>query len=272
MDAYIEYVVIDNLSIDFLLVLLARKSLRLKVNKFAVFFSACIGTFFAVLIPLFDLSRGFLYVVRILLAALMVITSGNFRSFREYFTCYNLFLFFTFVFGGAVTAVFYAAGLSFDPLELDYDVGFPLGVIIASALVVYYVSSRIISRIYRRRDVVPLLRKCEIFFGGEVFRLTGFIDSGNRLFYYKTGMPIILCSPKTCEKIRSQGLLIGKKRDVVTVQTVVGKSVIQVYETEKIKIYNGDVANTIYNVMIGFSSRDFSDDGEYDLILNPSLI
>ena len=271
MEVYIEYVIIDNLVIDFLLLKLARKSVRIENKNLPIFLSACLGSAIAVLLPLFNLSNGFLYVVKIILGALLALLSGKFRTIREYVLCFHVFLFFTFLFGGATAAVFYFFGKDFNALDFTYNAEISLGVILAIAFSVFFLSERIIMKIYRKREIAPFIRKCEIEANGEKIQLCGLVDSGNRLYHKKTGAPIILCSPKIAENMRNKGMLLGKDGEVMVFSTVSGKSAMQIYKLEKIEIYNGQHPNTIYNVMIGFSQKDFSDDGEYDLILNSSM-
>ncbi|MBR1867202.1 MAG: sigma-E processing peptidase SpoIIGA [Clostridia bacterium] len=271
MEVYIEYAIIDNLAIDFLLLKLARKSLKLENKNLPIFFAACIGAAIAVVLPLFNLSNGFLYVVKIITGALLALLSGRFRTVREYVLCFHAFLFFTFLFGGATAAVFYFIGKDFNALDFSYNAEISLGAVLAIAFSVFWISERIIVKIYRKREISPFLRKCTIEANGEKIELSGFIDSGNRLFHKRTGAPIILCSPKIAEDMRNKGMLLGSDGEVMIFSTVGGKSAMQIYKLDKIQIYNGQSPNTIYNVMIGFSPKEFSDGGEYDLILNSSM-
>lgn len=271
MKVYIEYVVLDNFVIDYLLILLARKSLRLERGKFFLFLSAAVGTTAAVVLPLFQLSAGASYIVKILLGGLIVLISGKFNTFREYFVCYNLFLFYTFCFCGAVMAAFCFFGIDYSAKDFLYEADISVGFILLVAVSAYIALSKVIKAIYKKRDYGGYVINCEVFIGGVKFPMKGFMDSGNRLFSKKDGMPVILCSPAAARKMRNAGVFAGKRGEIFIFSTAAGKNIMQVYKTDKLQIYNGDKVNTIYNVMIGLSPENFSGEGEYELILSPAL-
>ena len=272
MEVYIEYVVIDNLVVDYLLITITRKTLKLEVSKFFALFSSLVGTVAAVCLPVLKMNKGFTFLSKIILAALIVLLSGKFRSAREYIRSYYLFLLYTFLFGGVVYGVFYLVGIDFSAIDFTYNADFSLGVILFIAYAVYFALKRFTAYLYRKRDARPYLRKCVLSIGGKEMTLTGFIDSGNRLYCDKTGYPVILCSPKTAGKLRAERALDGVKSEIMSFYTASGKSYMKIYKLDSLLIYNGERANRIYNVKMGLSSSDFHADGEYDLILSPALI
>lgn len=272
MNVYIEYVIIDNLVIDCLLLTITQKSLKLKVSRLLVFLSALFGTAAACLLPLFNLTKGFTYVIKILIALLMSLLACQYKGVKEFIRAFYLFLFYTFLFGGATMAVFYFCGIDFNAVDFTYNAEFSLGIILLIATGVYFGAYKTIAFLYRKRDLYPFLRKCVIYINGEAIAIDGFIDSGNRLFCHKTGFPIVLCSPSFGKKLLSRGSFIGVKSEFMSFYTVAGKSKIKIYDLDKIEIYNGKEVNTIYNVKIGLAQNDFKNKGEYDLILNPALV
>lgn len=272
MEVYIEYVVIDNLVVDYLLLLITRKTLRLRVSKFSVVFSALVGTVVAVCLPTFKMNKGFTYTVKIILGAIIVLFSGEFNSVKEYIRAYYLFIFYTFLFGGCVFGVFYFLNIDFNAVEFCYNAEFSLGAILFTAYILYLSAYKLVGYIYRKREALPYIRKCVISFKGKEFALNGFIDSGNRLFSNRTGFPIILCSSKIGKKLLHEGLFDGVKSETIGFYTATGKSYLKIYNLESLKIYNGDKPNKIYNVKMGVSPTDFVSDGEYDLLLSPALI
>ena len=272
MNVYIEYVIIDNLVIDCLLLTATQKTLKLKINRLLLFLSAVLGTAAACVLPLFNLSNGFMYVIKIFVALLMNLLACQYKNIKEFIRSFYLFLFYTFLFGGAAMAVFYFLGIDFSAVEFTYNAEFSLGIILLIATLVYMGVYKTVSFIYRKRDVYPFVRKCVMYINGEAITLNGFIDSGNRLFCHKTGFPIILCSPSLGKKLLSRGTFLGVKSEFMSFYTVSGKSVIKIYDLDKLEIYNGTDVNTIFNVKIGLAQEDFKVEGEYDLILNPALV
>lgn len=270
MVVYLEFVFLDNFIIDLLLITLARKSLNLQVEKKYTILSALVGSLVAIVYPLLDLGLALGVTLKMPIAIVIVLCSGKFNSFRQFVYCFYLFLFFTFLFGGAVTAVFWGLGLSFDPLTYANLVEIPIGAIIGLSVVLYLLIKKMITVIYKRKMISSFTYKCQFEIDGKEFEFSGFLDSGNTLTYRETGSPVVICSKKASEKIKKSGAFEKTKKDVLSIYTVSGKSIISVYKTTKFLIYNGLIPNILYNVMIGVSSAELSL-GEYDLLLGPAL-
>ena len=61
MVVYVEYVIIDNMAIDYLLISLSRKTLKLKPNFLLALLSAVVGTVAAFVIPTLSINKGALF-------------------------------------------------------------------------------------------------------------------------------------------------------------------------------------------------------------------
>ena len=171
-----------------------------------------------------------------------------------------------------IVGLFYLAGVDFTVyFSVNYNSFMPVGI---SVLLVYLFTKLtlyLIANLLKSRDIKPFIRKCIIVISGKKFKVNGYIDSGNRLFDSKSGLPIIVASKTLFNKLNSgeiKLLLNGKLR----VNTVNGESVMNVYKIDKLLIYNGEIANIINNVLITVSEFDFENGEEYEVLLNPSLI
>ena len=270
MVVYLEFVFLDNFIIDLLLITLARKSLNLQVKKKFIVLSALVGALVAIVYPLLNLGVALGFALKMPIAIVIVLCSGKFSSFKQFIYCFYLFLFFTFLFGGAITAVFWGLGLSFDPLTYANLTEIPIGIIIVIAIVLYLLIKKTVKVIYRKKTISAFTYRCQLEIDGKAFEFSGFLDSGNSLIYRETGSPVVVCSKKASEKIKKTGAFEKTRKDILFINTVSGKSVISVYKTTKFLIYNGLIPNILYNVMIGVSSTELSF-GEYDLLLGPAL-
>ena len=110
MVVYVEYVIIDNMAIDYLLISLARKTLKLKPNFLLALISAVVGTVAAFVIPTLSINKGALFSAKVVVGMVISAISGKFRNIREYVFCYCLFILYTFLFGGAVVAFSFMLG------------------------------------------------------------------------------------------------------------------------------------------------------------------
>ena len=267
-----EYVFLDNFIIDCILMTLARKGLKLQTKKFRIVLSALFGATVAVLLPLLKLGVAIGFALKMPIGLLIVLLSGKFRNIKEYVKCFYLFLFFTFCFGGGVTVVFWGLGLSFDPISYSNSLETPIFLILAIAIGLYFLIEKTVRVFYRKREVNKFTYKCQAEIGGKNFEFIGFLDSGNSLIYKETESPIVICSKKFGEKLKKSGALDFSLQDVITVNTVAGKSFLPIYKTQKFLIYNGKFPNILYNVMIGVSSGKLEIDEDFDALLGQSMV
>jgi stage II sporulation protein GA (sporulation sigma-E factor processing peptidase) len=272
MVVYVEYVFLDNLIIDALLITLARKVLKLEIKKLYVFLSALFGSVVAVVTPLFKLSLAWSFTLKMPIGLIMVLLSGKFKTVKEFVYCFYTFLFFTFLSGGCLLAVFWGLGLSFDPINYVHNQEVSFGLSILSIYILYRLVKRVIVKIYKKKEINNFTVKCQIQIDGKQFEFVGFFDSGNSLYYRKGDCPIVLCSKEVYERLKKEGVLERTQEDVISVNTVSGRCYVPIYKTQKFLIYNGLIPNILYNVMIGVTSGNFHVDKEYDLLLGLSML
>ena len=84
MVVYVEYVFLDNFFIDALLLLAARRTLKLNTKLLWLAIPALIGAGAALAVPLVSMIKGVLFCTRVLLGFILVALSGKFKNFKEY--------------------------------------------------------------------------------------------------------------------------------------------------------------------------------------------
>ena len=100
MEVYIEYVIIDNFVIDYLILFFTKSILNSKIRKLNMFISVVFGVVSAVILPLFSIKIIYLICVKIMIGLIMVIILKKYANFREFLiTCIVLFSI-TFLFAG----------------------------------------------------------------------------------------------------------------------------------------------------------------------------
>ena len=92
MEVYIEYVIIDNLVMDYLLLKFTAQLLKIKYKKGMVFLGAVIGTLGAVFMPLLALPNNFAFLLKVALGLLIAFVGVSHKSVFAYFKFFNLFL------------------------------------------------------------------------------------------------------------------------------------------------------------------------------------
>ena len=179
---YIEYVIIDNFIINFLLLKSAMASSRVKTGKLKLIISSVLGTVVAVIMPLFSIDNGFLILIKINLGLVMVLIAGEYLTVKKMLIAFCYFLLFTFLSGGLIIGLFCLAGVDYIVyFSVNYNSFMPVGI---SVLLVYLFTKLTLYLIYnllKARDIKPFIRKCIIVISGKKFKVNGYIDNSEAI-------------------------------------------------------------------------------------------
>ena len=284
MKVYIEYVIIDNFIIDFLILWSTLKTLGIKINKYLIITSTLFGTVVACFLPLLHLEGVYTAMVKIIVAILMVLMCAKFDNIKQYVYSLLLFFSYTFLMGGACYAVIILIGGTFENVNIaQYNAIVPVSIIIAICFFYAFIIFRFTKYIYRKKDMMPFIGEAEIEIGGKIYKFKTFLDSGNRLYDKKTGAPVIILSAYSLEKHidadNMAKLIFGEKSDLfndvhyLSYTTVSGEpKKMVVFTPQKITIYTNDKVSSYQNICVGVTFKKFNDAINFDCLLHPSLI
>ena len=284
MEVYIEYVIIDNMIINYLLLWSTVRILSMKPNKFMVFVSSLFGTIVACLLPLTPFDGIILGLIKIVVAVLMVLISHRSNDIKHFVYALIIFISLTFLTGGACYAIIILLGGTFENITLGtYDTIVPVSIVIAMGFVYATLILKLTKYIYRKRDMYPFMGEAEIEIGGNVYKFKTFLDSGNGLYDKKTGAPVIILSAFALEKFVSNDdmakLIFGEANktfhDVhfLEYSTVEGKTKkMVVFSPKRIVIHSNDQTKEYENVCVGVTFKKFKDAINFDCLLHPSRV
>ncbi|MBQ3158141.1 MAG: sigma-E processing peptidase SpoIIGA, partial [Clostridia bacterium] len=123
MNIYIEYIIIDNLIINSLILLCVKNTMKLKVRGWRLLLSASIGTAVAVLLPLFNISQLMQLPLKIVLGVIMVLVLSSYLKFKEFAISFVLFILYTILLAGASMVTLLTFGTSLEALSAGgYDI------------------------------------------------------------------------------------------------------------------------------------------------------
>ena len=284
METYIEYVIIDNLIINYLLLFCSIRTLGLKANKFLLAISSIFGTIFVCVFPLVKIPSAMLVISKIAVGVLMVLISFKFDRLKQFLYCFILFVFYTFLMGGACFAVITLLGGNATNIGMgSYDTLLPVSLVILSCFIYAFIIIRLAKYIYRRKDMMPFMQTAVLTVAGKEIMFKAYLDSGNRLYDKKTNAPVIILSAYSLEKFFSQdemaSLVFGETSSVFknihylsysTVEGISKKMV--VFVADKLSISGLGVNKCFENVCVGVTFKKFNDAITYDMLLHPSLV
>lgn len=263
MTVYIEYAFLENFLFDGALLALSFYAAKTKISWLKLLFSAVCGGVFAVLYPLLSLPKILAYLLKILVGFLLcLLTFGEIKTKNEWgrYAFTVIFFFgFTFLFGGALTALlqeFFPEKTSFAAVAAGF------AILSVFALV-------FLQKVYQKREVYAYIYDCEISFGAKKLCVRGFWDSGNRA--EKKGLPVCFLSPLCVYELFGAALLDGEnvEKEEMRIQTLGGE--------KKYPLYKGEVAiqkdgKFSARQAVYFAPATNMISREYELLLQSSIL
>ena len=102
MVVFIEYVLIDNFFIDFMLLKTTYVIMNITTKKSRLVVASVIGAGVSLVFPLITLTNILTLTIKLLVGVLMVLISYKFTTFRSFYISVVVFLTLTFLAGGAL--------------------------------------------------------------------------------------------------------------------------------------------------------------------------
>lgn len=272
MEIYVEYVILDNFSVDLLLLILTGRIMHFRLQKWRLMLAGALGTAFAFVSPYLKLSGTLLFLIKSAMG-IAVYAVGCAQRKRN---LYGLIIFFaaTFLFGGICLGVFNMFHISFhEGAAMQYS-GMPIGFLIVPILAAWWAVERLCRYIHKKKDLATFVRTVRITYRGRKCELQAFIDSGNRLYHRED--PVCVIDYRGASMLLGGeliGLLAKKENNSVTLQNFQGtKSKLLSFYADKLDILDKDGAKSWTRVCFAVVMKEFQDAEAYDVLLSPAFV
>lgn len=280
MDIFIEYAIIDNMVINYVLLFSTAKTVHSRTPKWQFFLSSALGTVGAMVLPFVQIHLAVVFILKIALGIAMVLLISTKDNFLKISIKFCIFLAYTFLLGGACIGFLSLTQADLSSFAtLNYSATFPIGIMVLTIFLFVRFVHHGVLYINERRIIAPFLCEIEIGINGKSHKLSAFVDSGNRLSDPETDLPVTIVSwnwlkhyVETDEqkKIRGQDTknLSLKNAHLIEVGTVMeAKSKILVFAPDFMFI-NGEKKE----MMLGVTFEKFNDLVSYDALLHPAAL
>lgn len=259
MVVYVEYLLISNFIIDYLLLKSTLLTSNQKISKRRLVLCSLFSSLFSLIYPLLSSVKIIEITVKLAFGLLIVLLSCKFKSIKSYYVNCVLFFFYTFLTGGGTYALFNLFEINLQSELVGVLVTIPVYLIAKGGV-------SVVRYVYKRKEVINFTYQVEITVGDKIQRAVGFLDTGNSVFYDNS--PVVFCS----KKIALSLIDFSKKNNLkkISVTTVNGKRQKLCIQNVTLKIYNQKIANIYNNVTLCFISDGLEED--YDLLLHPALL
>lgn len=216
MELYIEYVILDNFSMNFVILKMLDKLLGIVTNRVNKAIICVLGSIFAIFLPYLYFDKLLLFFYRIVVSIILVMCMRRFRSFKSFLQVYGLFVLCTFVCGGVCYGMINLLGIGYTKSGiLISEFEFPVGLFITIMAVVVVGIFRLINVCKRKMYRANYIYKIILIDGGKRVESFGFCDTGNNVVFDSNGVNIISLDlfSKLHKDVNLTSVVLGKMAD-----------------------------------------------------------
>lgn len=275
MVIYIEYVLIDNIVINTLILLTCKKLSKQQTTKLKIFLSSMFGTVLALISPILPSVINLL--LKPFIAVVMVLISFKFNNIKKFFVNYILFFLATFIYGGACLAILEMLGVQTGSQNsIMYEYHFPVGLILAICIVVYICAKNIFTFCFKQQSHSKLIYNLTLQDGFNTVNGLAFLDTGNQL--YSNNKPVTIINYKLFNalypNISLQSILLKKdlplkRKSYIKINALAKyQDSMLIFEIDSLTINSKQVNNAI----VGLSLNNFSLKTNSDAIISNKIL
>lgn len=301
MEIYLDIVALENIVINYLILLVTSKFSKNKAASLRLFLGSLLGTVYLVLMLLLPDIKVYATVFsKFLLSIAMVAVAFNFRKISVFLKTLAIFYATTFLFAGAGFALMFfnrdwgiiKNGVLISPLSFLNTTWTELLLAVALALIILRV---VWDAVHSRFLKEKLLVKISIAFDNKATELPALVDTGNSLHDPLTNMPVVVVEfsaikdllPEDIRKIFEN----DSENDLNSVTATISGSnwfsrfrlipftslgrengMLIGFKPDYIEIGADEGKKGVRDVIVGIYNKALSRNEQYKALMNPELI
>ena len=184
MELYLEYVILDNIVMDYVLIKFLEITFKNKIKKVNKFVSCLLGTILAFGLPYFMFNVFLLYLYKFITAMVIVVILRRYKGFKHYLKYLLFFMIYTFIIGGVLIGFIglFNINYSYNGVIL-YDCELPIGLFVIVLMLSIWVLKRMVGVLKEQLKASKYLCDIVLVDKGVELKATGLMDSGNKVIY-----------------------------------------------------------------------------------------
>ncbi len=193
MTIYIDIVLLENLIMNFIILLATGLILKEKIKKVRLLLSSLLGAIYSVVSYMSVLEIYTSMILKIILSIVMLYIAFNPQSLKKMWKDILLFYLTSFVFGGAAFAFIYIV----KPQEILMKNGlflgtYPLKTILLGAMIAFIIIITAFTVVKTKITKKDMFCEIEIRLNGKTIQTTAMLDTGNMLKEPITNTPVVV--------------------------------------------------------------------------------
>ena len=196
MEIYIDVLVLENMVINYLILLVTSKFLRVKMKEWKALLASLAGTIYVVVMLVIpNASFYFTLAGKIILSIIMILITFKIKKIKEFLKTAVSFYISTFMFAGAAFAYIYMTGSGgFIQNGVYYifkksDTNMIVFALAMAVILIKIFYETLFSRAKRQSHLIDFGIKMD----GKTLGLKGLIDTGNSLHDPISKLPVVVC-------------------------------------------------------------------------------
>ena len=252
VSVYIELVIFNNLAIDLMLICAVQTTRRRKAYKLRIALATLLGAVCATIYAVAP--KWASIVIKILLAPLMALIFDKYGGenkravLLDYLKSLACFVCYTYLTGGVIYGVSYATGVDVNSYAIEG--------IIALAIALVLICARCVA--VKKSKSACTTKSVTLCANGKTIEVCALCDSGNLLVDDVSGLPVVILSHKTADKLGKMPI-----EGYINVSTVGGESMLPI-----VPLCDVQVDKRHKRAIGAISDGEFAN---YDIILQNSM-
>lgn len=266
MKIYIEYVIIDNFIINYLLIYLVNITLKGGFKKSNMCFASVVGVAMAMFMPIISITNTLMLVaLKLSIGSLIVLLLKKYKNISQFATTYILFVTYTFALGGMVYGLINICNLNTTVNGvLIGNFEFPFGIIVLVALLYCYILNSVVKYV-KNRDKLQKNSYCVVLKDGEnEYTCNGFLDTGNNVTDANQ-KGIVLIDKYTFNRFNIR----PKKLSSMSIKSVCKSDKIITFVIDEMDVICNNTKLKYTNVCVGLSQTKFNN---FDVLLHRDYV
>lgn len=241
MNYYLEYVFLENVIVNFILLNLVNIFTKSNTKKINIIVSSIFSSIYTTVVVIFGLDS---FIIKLLLIVFVVYIAYNPKYVSKYLKIVAYYLFLNYLYLGIIIGITLMFSINIENIILK------ILVYIISAVILYLLN-KFMWKMWKNNIKKDKLTYTINIKGQEIFC---FVDTGNMVKNYRYNLDVIFLDKKWHEVLSKKNVL-DKKVDTY-IHSIVGDSVIAGYVIENVEVYkNRKKIKVIDKIIISFSNQ-----------------
>ncbi len=294
---YAEYLLIENIIINCIILYATSKITRTKTSKMRLFVASLIGSIYTLVVFFPSLQFMGKVTIKLSISILMIIISFNPEKLNQFLKQISAFYMVSFAFAGAIIGIFYILNNSFKFTGISFKDFDELTKFLVIGILIALILIRYILKFYQGKiNKENFITNIIIGLNNKEVELTALIDTGNSLKEPISKKPVIIAEYKALENILPNsirdmyktnkeldliqiGKIMEEVSDDIKLRLIPFKSlgndngILIGFKPDKIKIYlESETKNLTDDIIVAIYNDKLATDEVYNGLLHPELL